>query len=83
MIYFVFNLLHFIATKSKTVVLFQVCLVSVSIAFIANITGLLMSGYLAELLGRKRTLFISSCIMLAGWILIYFAHDLSALLVSR
>ena len=54
-----------------------------SIAFIANITGLLMSGYLAELLGRKRTLFISSCIMLAGWILIYFAHDLSALLVSR
>ncbi|TRY77327.1 hypothetical protein TCAL_06963 [Tigriopus californicus] len=55
----------------------------VSIALIFTMTGTLSSGILADRFGRKRTLILSTSIILLGWVLLYLSEDFYLLLVSR
>ncbi|XP_059083417.1 uncharacterized protein LOC131880741 [Tigriopus californicus] len=54
-----------------------------SIALIFTMTGTLSSGILADRFGRKRTLILSTSIILLGWVLLYLSEDFYLLLVSR
>uniref|UniRef100_A0A7N0TV05 Major facilitator superfamily (MFS) profile domain-containing protein n=1 Tax=Kalanchoe fedtschenkoi TaxID=63787 RepID=A0A7N0TV05_KALFE len=54
-----------------------------SIATCGAMVGALTSGSMADLIGRKGTMAISSCTSVAGWITIYFSKGVMALDVGR
>eukprot|EP00095_Tigriopus_kingsejongensis_P011387 maker-scaffold68_size422247-snap-gene-1.14 protein:Tk11387 transcript:maker-scaffold68_size422247-snap-gene-1.14-mRNA-1 annotation:"sugar transporter" len=55
----------------------------VSIALIFTMAGTLTSGILADRIGRKTTLILSTIILLLGWILMYAFNTFYLVLVSR
>lgn len=54
-----------------------------SILLMASLVGTLAGGCLSDLIGRKKTLIISVCIMIVGWIGTYFAGSFFTLILSR
>ncbi|TRY77262.1 hypothetical protein TCAL_04049 [Tigriopus californicus] len=55
----------------------------ISILLLASLVGTLAGGFLSDIIGRKKTLIISGCIMVVGWIGTYLAATFLTLIASR
>ncbi|XP_031828519.1 facilitated trehalose transporter Tret1 isoform X2 [Nomia melanderi] len=55
----------------------------VSLTVIGSMIGPFLGAYLADRLGRKRGLLLSSAFFIIGWIIVLFAETVTALYISR
>lgn len=56
---------------------------SASIIVIPIMVSMPLSGAIADMIGRKRTLMIAQMFVLVGWIVVYFAKQFFLLLIGR
>ena len=57
--------------------------ISASIIVIPIMISMPISGAIADMIGRKRTLIIAQMFVLVGWIVVYFAQQFFLLLIGR
>ncbi|XP_059622682.1 facilitated trehalose transporter Tret1-2 homolog [Phlebotomus argentipes] len=54
-----------------------------SVIYLVAVVGSLIAGWMANVVGRKWTLFVSAIPQLVAFILIFFAHNVTHILISR
>ena len=60
-----------------------IILISASLSSLTTPIGCLLSGYLMDLIGRKRTLIITEVPLILGWLLISFSSCVEMIYVGR